>query len=101
MPIAAVIVWRYGGGTCREKGWMCVLDHSQKEGNMPVAKVIEISSTSKEGFEDAIRQGIEKASKTAKNIKGAWVKEFHVDVEDQQIVDFRVDMKVTFVLSDS
>lgn len=65
---------------------------------MSVAKVIEISATSPESFEDAIRQGIERASKTVENIRGVWIKEQHVDVSDGKIVDFRVDMKVTFIL---
>lgn len=67
---------------------------------MPVAKIAEISSTSTESFEDAIRKGLQRAAKTLKNIKGAWVKEFNIDVENNQISRFRVDMKVTFVLEE-
>mgnify|MGYP006279236691 CR=1 FL=1 len=67
---------------------------------MPVAKVTEISSTSTEGFDDAIRKGLKRAAETLKNIKGAWVKEFNIDVENNQISRFRVDMKVTFVLDE-
>ncbi len=65
---------------------------------MSVAKVIEISAESDKSFEDAISQGIETASETVKNIKGAWVKEQNVLVEKGKIVGFRVDLKVTFVL---
>lgn len=65
---------------------------------MPVAKVIEISATSEEGFEDAIRQGIAKAAETVHNIKAAWVKEQQVVVADGKVTSFRVDLKVTFVL---
>lgn len=65
---------------------------------MSVAKVIEISSASDEGFDDAIRQGIEKASETIHNIKSAWVKEQQVIVEHGKIESFRVDLKVTFML---
>lgn len=65
---------------------------------MTVAKVIEISAESQESFEDAISQGIAKASKSVHNIKGAWVKEHQVKVENNKIVAFRVDLKVTFVL---
>ena len=65
---------------------------------MSVAKVIEISAESDKSFEDAISQGIETASETVKNIKGAWVKEQNVFVEKGKIVGFRVDLKVTFVL---
>lgn len=65
---------------------------------MSVAKVLEITTTSEESFEDAIRQGIAKASETVRNIKGAWVKEQNVMIEDNAITGFRVDLKVTFVL---
>lgn len=65
---------------------------------MSIAKVIEISSESATSFEDAITQGITKASKTVHNIKGAWVKEHQVKIENNKVVAFRVDLKVTFVL---
>ena len=65
---------------------------------MSVAKVIEISAESPEGFEAAIRNGIEQASKTVENIKGAWVSEQKVKIENGQISAYRVDMRVTFVL---
>ena len=65
---------------------------------MSVAKVIEISATSESSFEDAIRRGIEKAGETVRGIRGAWVKEQMVRVEEGQVVEFRVDLKVTFVL---
>jgi dodecin len=67
---------------------------------MSVAKVIEISSESKKSFEDAISDGIARASKTVKNIKTAWIKEQQVLVKDGKVVGYRVDMKVTFVLND-
>ncbi len=65
---------------------------------MAVAKVIELTATSEESFEDAVKQGIAKASETVRGIKGAWVKEQKVLVEDGRITGFRVDLKVTFVL---
>lgn len=65
---------------------------------MSVAKNIEITSTSTVGFEDAIKKGIAKASETIKNIKGAWVKEQKVKVEDGQVTEFNVMLMVTFVL---
>ncbi len=65
---------------------------------MPVAKIIEISATSKESFEDAIRQGIDTASRTVDNIKGAWIAEQKVTVENGRVDSYRVDMRVTFVL---
>ena len=65
---------------------------------MSVAKIIEISAESETSFEDAIREGIRRASKTVKQIKGAWVEGQLVDIEDDRIVKFRVHLKVTFVL---
>jgi hypothetical protein len=65
---------------------------------MSVAKVIEISATSPESFDDAVRRGIRRAQESVENIRGAWVKEQHVDVENGEIHSYRVDMKVTFVL---
>lgn len=67
---------------------------------MSVAKVTEITATSTKSFDDAVRAGIKRAGKTLKNVKGVWVKGFKVDVEDNEIVDYRVDLKVTFVLED-
>jgi dodecin len=68
---------------------------------MTVAKVTEISSTSKKGFEDAIAKGIGRANKTLDNITGAWVQDMKVDVKNGKIVRYRVNMKVTFVLRDN
>jgi dodecin len=65
---------------------------------MAVAKVIEITASSATSFEDAIQQGIAKASETVREIRGAWIKEQKVKVEDGAIVEYRVDLKVTFVL---
>jgi dodecin len=66
--------------------------------SMAVAKIIEITATSNESFEDAISQGIAKASETVHNIKGAWVKEQKVLVQDGNVSGYRVDLKVSFVL---
>lgn len=63
-----------------------------------VAKIIEITSTSPTSFDDAIRAGIERASKTIDNIKGAWISDQQVVVDDGKIVGYRVAMKITFVL---
>jgi flavin-binding protein dodecin len=66
---------------------------------MAVAKVIEITAGSTDSFEDAIRQGVAKASETVRNVQAAWVKEQQVKVSDDgSISEFRVDLKVTFVL---
>ena len=67
---------------------------------MSVAKIIEISAESTESFEAAIREGIRRAGKTVKNIKGAWVGDQLVEVENDKIVNYRVHLKVTFVLDD-
>ncbi len=65
---------------------------------MSVAKVTEIIAGSPESFEEAVRNGINRASKTLKNVQGAWVKEQQVVINDGQVVEFRVTMKVTFIL---
>ena len=67
---------------------------------MAIAKVIELSATSEKGFEDAMIQGLARASKTIENIRSAWVKEQRVDVENGRIKSFQVNMQVTFVLKD-
>lgn len=67
---------------------------------MSVARVTEISSRSERSFEDAITQGVERANKTLRNVKGAWVKEQQVDVVNGRIVGYRVNMLVTFVLDE-
>lgn len=65
---------------------------------MAVAKVTEITSESTKSFEDAIEQGIQRATTSLHGIKGAWVKEQKVTVEDGKIASYRVDLKVTFIL---
>ena len=67
---------------------------------MAVARVTEISSTSPKGFDDAIQQGIVRATKTLRNVRSAWVKEQRVDIKNDQIVDYQVNLMVTFVLDD-
>jgi flavin-binding protein dodecin len=67
---------------------------------MSVARVTEIISSSKKSFEDAIEKGIARAVKTLKNVEGAWVKEQKVIVKDGKISEYRVDLKVTFILVD-
>ncbi len=67
---------------------------------MSVAKVSEISATSTKGFEDAIQQGLNRASKTLRHIQGAWVKEQHVRCADGKITEYQVNMMVTFVLDE-
>jgi len=64
---------------------------------MSVAKVVEISSTSTKSFEDAIQNGISGACNNASNVKGAWIKEQQVSVENGRIAAYRVNMQVTLV----
>jgi len=65
---------------------------------MSVAKVTEITSSSEKSFDDAVKSGIKRASKTIENITAAWVKDQQVTVKDGKIKEFRVCMKITFVL---
>lgn len=68
---------------------------------MSVAKIIEISSSSTKGFEDAIQNGITRASETIKHIQGAWVAEQKVVVEKGKVVDYRVTLRLTFLLEEA
>ncbi len=67
---------------------------------MAVARVTEISSTSPKSFDDAIAQGIARATKTLRNVKSAWVKEQRVDIENGRVTEYQVNLLVTFVLDD-
>ncbi len=67
---------------------------------MSIAKVSEISCTSSKSFEDAIVKGIERASKTLRNVRSAWVKEQQVRCENGRITEYQVNLMVTFVLED-
>ena len=67
---------------------------------MSVASVTEISAASPDGFEAAIREGIERATKTLRNIQSAWVKDMNILIEDGQIRAYKVNLLVTFVLED-
>jgi flavin-binding protein dodecin len=67
---------------------------------MSVAKVTEITASSPKSFEDAVKIGIERANKTLKNVKGAWINEQTIEVKNGKVSTYRVNMKVTFVLED-
>ena len=67
---------------------------------MSVAKVSEITATSTKSFEDALQQGLARASKTLRNIKSAWVKEQQVRISNGSISEYQVNMMVTFVIDD-
>lgn len=68
---------------------------------MSVARIIEISSTSEKSFEDAIQQGVARATKTLRNVKSAWVKEQEVQIEGGAISAYKVNLLISFVLDDS
>ena len=67
---------------------------------MAVAKVEEISATSAVSFTDAIEQGLARAIKTLRNVRSAWVKEQHVRLDGKKIVEYQVNLAITFVLDD-
>jgi flavin-binding protein dodecin len=68
---------------------------------MSVARITEISATSEKSFEDAIRQGLSRATKTLRNVKSAWIKEQEVSLEGDRISAYKVNMQVTFILDDA
>src|SRR4051812_17720920 len=65
---------------------------------MAVARVSEISATSPQSFEDAIRQGLERATKTLRGVTSAWIKDQRVKLDNGRIAEYQVNMEVTFVL---
>ncbi len=65
---------------------------------MSVAKVIEITASSPTSFDDAVKAGVAKAAETVRNIKGAWVSEHTVVVESDRVTEYRVTMRVSFLL---
>ena len=65
---------------------------------MSVAKIAEISASSSKSFEDAINAGLERANETLENIEGAWVKDMKVSVKNGKVENYRVNLKLTFVL---
>ena len=67
---------------------------------MSVARVTEITASSHKSFEDALRVGISRASQTLDNVKGAWIQEQTCVVEDGKVTEYRVNLKVSFILKD-
>lgn len=65
---------------------------------MSVARVTEIIASSKKSFDDAVEEGVKRASETLKNVEAAWVKDQKVTIKDGKIAEYRVVLKVTFVL---
>jgi dodecin len=69
--------------------------------SMPsVARVIELSATSGESFEDAINQGVERATSTLRNVESAWIKDMNVLIENNEVAAYKVNMAITFVLEE-
>lgn len=68
---------------------------------MPVARIIEISATSEKSFEDAIQQGIARATSTLRQVRSAWVKEQEVQIENDKVSAYKVNLMITFVLEDT
>jgi len=66
---------------------------------MSVARVTEIIASSPKSFDDAVKTGVKRACKTLKNVKGAWVKSQKVVIEKDKIVEYRVNLDVTFILN--
>ncbi len=67
---------------------------------MSITRVTEVSSSSTKSFEDAIESGIERANKTIRNVKGAWINDQKVVVDNGKITEYRVNMKISFVLEE-
>jgi flavin-binding protein dodecin len=74
--------------------------HRMEDHPMSVARVTELSCTSTESFEDAIRQGIDRANKTLRQVRSAWVKEQRVTIGRDGMVEFQANILLTFVLDD-
>ncbi len=65
---------------------------------MAIAKIVEVNSSSHKSFEDAIQTGISKVTETVKNVQGAWINEQKVVVQDNKIVEYRVNLKISFLV---
>jgi flavin-binding protein dodecin len=67
---------------------------------MSIARVTEISATSPQSFEDAIKQGLDRANKTLRHVKSAWVKEQQVNLDEGKVTSYQVNLMITFILED-
>ena len=67
---------------------------------MSIARITEISSTSEKSFEDAIQSAVARATKTLRNVRGAWVKEQQIKIDNGRIVEYQVNLMITFVLEE-
>ncbi len=68
---------------------------------MSIARITEISSTSSKSFEDAIQSGVARATKTIRNVRSAWVKEQQIRIHNGHIVEYQVNLMITFVLDEA
>jgi flavin-binding protein dodecin len=84
--VSVQIIWSVGAG------------QSIRERIVSVARVTEISATSPQSFEDAIRQGLERATQSLRGVTAAWIKDQRVRLSDGKIQEYQVNMEVTFVL---
>jgi flavin-binding protein dodecin len=81
--------------------WHCQQNtREQRRMKMSVARVTEITSSSSKSFEDAMRVGVARATKTLQNVTGAWLKSQEIVIDDGKITEYRVRLKVTFILKD-
>jgi flavin-binding protein dodecin len=76
------------------------LGRKEAQIRMSVARVTELSATSETGFEDAINQAVARATKTLRSVEGAWVKDMNVLIEDGNIVGYKVNVEITFMLEE-
>ena len=67
---------------------------------MSIARITEISSTSTKSFEDAIQSGVSRATTTLRNVRSAWVKEQQIRIDNGSIVEYQVNLMITFVLDE-
>ena len=95
-PTNGVIARPRGG----DKGAPEGSEEKRKGANVTVARVTEISATSTEGFEDAIREGINRATSTLRGVEGCWVKDMNVLIEDGNVKGYKVNLAITFLLED-
>ncbi len=73
---------------------------NKEQSGSTVARVIELSATSEESFEDAINQGVERATSTLRNVESAWIKDMNVLIENNEVAGYKVNMAITFVLEE-
>jgi flavin-binding protein dodecin len=72
----------------------------REEEIMSIARITEISSTSEKSFEDAIQSAVTRATQTLRNVRGAWVKEQQIKIDNGRIIEYQVNLMITFVLED-